>query len=360
MIFGKKVIDSHMHLYNWFGSDGRDFMTEIDDFRKKFGIHAVNLCAIPVYANCDVSNNIMCALYKLHDKTAYASGGFVYPELPAKLPLPEGMDALTQYNELMEIGFDGMKFIESKPQEFKALNLPFTDGFYKKFFEKAEKDETPIVWHVADPDTFWDRTKIPERFIERGWFYGDGTYPPLERVYGDVFYVLDKHPELKVQFAHFFFWSEYPGKLEELFGKYENVNVDIVPGAEMYDSFNNNYEFYREFFEKHADRIVYGTDVSFTAGDPKYSMEHYSKLNREIYDAFTTDRKVSIYTAECKGLNLSDEALDKILYGNFIKAHTPEPKQINKAALKKYIEKYNHLINDGTIKSEILKYAETL
>ena len=360
MKFERKVIDSHMHLYNWFSLDGQDFMTEMDGFRKKFGLQAINLCSMPVYANCDVSNNIMCAIYKLHDKTVYAHGGFVYPELPAKLPLPEGMDALTQYEELMEIGFDGMKFIESKPQEYKALQLPFTNDFYKEFFEKAEKDGTPIVWHVADPDTFWDRTKIPERFVERGWFYGDGTYPSLERVYGDVFYVLDKHPELKVQFAHFFFQSEHPEKLEELFGKYKNVNIDIVPGAEMYESFNANYEFYRKFFEKYAERIVFGTDVSFTAGDPKYSMEHYRRLSREIYDAFTTDREVSIYTAKCKGLNLSDEALNKILCENFIKAHTPEPKPINKAALKKYIEKYKHLIKDSTVKGEILKCSETL
>ncbi|MBQ6908350.1 MAG: hypothetical protein IJQ28_08225, partial [Clostridia bacterium] len=132
------------------------------------------------------------------------------------------------------------------------------------------------------------------------------------------------------------------------------------PGAEMYDSFNANYEFYKNFFEKYAERIVFGTDVSFTVSDPKYSMEHYSKLNREIYDAFTTDREVSIYTAKCKGLNLSDEALDKFLYGNFIKVHTSKPKQINKAALKKYIEKYRHLIKDSAIKGEILRYAETL
>ena len=360
MKFDRKVIDGHMHLYNWFSLNGQDFMSEIDDFREKFGIKAINLCAIPVYENCDVSNNIMCAIYKLHDKTAYAHGGFVYPTLPAKLPMPDGMDALTQYKELMEIGFDGMKFIESKPQEYKSLALPFNDDFYADFFEQAEKDETCIVWHVADPDTFWDRTKIPERFIERGWFYGDGTYPSLERVYGDVLDVLNKHKKLKVQFAHFFFWSEYPEKLENLFGKYENVNVDIVPGAEMYDSFNAHYQFYQDFFKKYSDRIVFGTDVSFTASDPKYSMEHYSKLNKEIYYVFTTDREVSIYTAKCKGLNLPAEVLDKILYGNFIKAHSPEPKPINKVALKKYIDKYSHLIKDERTKNEILKYAQNL
>ena len=360
MKFDRAVIDGHMHVYNWFSLTGQDFISEIADFKDRFGLKAINLCSIPVYEHCDVSNNILCAIYKLYDKTAYAHGGFVYPTLPAALPLPEGMDALTQYKELMEIGFDGMKFIESKPQEYKALALPFNNEFYVEFFDNAEKDGLSIVWHVADPDSFWDRTKIPERFIKRGWFYGDGTYPSLDRVYGDVFDVLKKHPKLKVQFAHFFFWSEYPEKLEELFANYENVYIDIVPGAEMYESFDENYDLYRDFFEKYADRIVFGTDVSFTASDPKYSMEHYSRLNKEIYDAFTTDREVHIYTAKCKGLNLPGEVLDKLLYGNFIKTHSTEPKPINKKALKKYIIKYGYLIKDKTMKKEILKYSETL
>ena len=128
----------------------------------------------------------------------------------------------------------------------------------------------------------------------------------------------------------------------------------------MYETFNARYDFYRDFFKKYSDRIVFGTDVSFTASDPKYSMEHYSRLNKEIYDAFTTDREVSIYTAKCKGLDLPDEVLDKLLYKNFIKSHSPEPKPINKAALKKYIDKYSHLIKDERMKNEILKYAKSL
>ena len=117
---------------------------------------------------------------------------------------------------------------------------------------------------------------------------------------------------------------------------------------------------YQDFFKKYSERIVFGTDVSFTASDPKYSMEHYSKLNKEIYDAFTTEREVSIYTAKCKGLNLPSDVLDKLFYENFMKAHSPEPKPINKVALKKYIHKYSHLIKDERIKNEILKYEQSL
>mgnify|MGYP003302277706 CR=1 FL=1 len=35
MKFDRKVIDGHMHLYNWFSLNGQDFMSEIDDFREK-------------------------------------------------------------------------------------------------------------------------------------------------------------------------------------------------------------------------------------------------------------------------------------------------------------------------------------
>ena len=85
---------------------------------------------------------------------------------------------------------------------------------------------------------------------------------------------------------------------ENLSQRFKSVDFIDTPFDQNFNTNNQNFQLilfnYKIFFEKYADRIVFGTDVSFAAGDPKYSMEHYSKLNREIYDAFTTDRKVSI------------------------------------------------------------------
>jgi len=119
--------------------------------------------------------NILAALYKLHNPNAYAYGGFVYTDKPAVFPQPEGFDMLTQYEDLKAIGFDGIKMLETKPAEQKEYQVRVDDEAYEEFFSACERDETHMVWHVADPDTFWDIERIPPEFIDyfllSGYFF---------------------------------------------------------------------------------------------------------------------------------------------------------------------------------------------
>lgn len=350
----RKVIDSHWHLYPWADEHGEDFYTVIDRYQKELGLTSLNLNSIPIYHDLGPAQNILCALYKLHNPTAYAYGGLVYTDKPVKFPQPEGFDMLTQYNELMEMGFDGIKMLETKPAEQKDYQVKINDPYFEEFFAACEKNETPMIWHVADPDTFWDINKIPERFIARGWFYGDGTYLSLEETYGQVYDVLERHPKLKATFAHFFFFSEHPEKLEELFKKYENLCIDVTPGGEMYDAFRENFDFYCDFFEKYSNRIFFGTDASFTEND---LYEHYINIVTQVYNFLATDKDVEIYTVKCPAIKISEEARDNILYKNFERTTGATPKKVNKAAIKKYFEKYKHLITDekllGLIENEV-------
>lgn len=356
MKFKKDVIDSHIHLFSWFDEDGEQTLFEaFDDYQERFGMKALNICALPAFKSGDVSNNILSILYKLHNPTAYAYGGLVYPELPVNPPLPENMDAATQYDELMEIGFDGIKLMETKPMEYKMIELPFTDIFYDEFFKKAEKDGTHFIWHVADPETFWDINRAPEWAIREGWYYGDGSYPSNTDIYKQVFKILEKYPKLNVTFAHFFFLADHPDILEKIFDKFENVSIDLVPGSEMYNGINNNYELYQEFFRKYSNRILYGTDVSFPI-----VLENWDYLATGVYDAVTTDKEKEIYSVEFRGLNLPDDVCEKILCDNFLEKCHRKPTPVNVPALKRYIEKYGHLIEDEKTKALILDYVLNL
>ncbi len=348
----KRYVDSHIHLYSWFDAEGKNFFDGLDKFQKMCGAQAINICSLSPGIWGDVSNNIMGALYKLHNPSAFAYGAFVYPTMPIQLPLPMGMEILTQYQELMDIGFDGVKMIETKPNFIKKLGVYVNNECYDFFFQQAEKDGTPFVWHVADPQFFWDPNK--EASLPQGWYYGNGEYPHFEEIFSWVYQILDKYPKLNVTFAHFFFQAENPERLEELFAKYENVRIDITPGTEMYDTFNQRHEFYKEFIEKYADRIVYGTDCAFPEeGDNEV-------LSNAVYDVVTTDKIAdNIWGVKAKGFAFSEEVSDKILYQNFMSRHN-KPKQINKAALKKYIDKYQHLILDEKVRIEVKKYAQLL
>ena len=352
MIFDRPVIDSHVHV-RWVEDGTESYFDFLDRLQTRHGHKGLNICACPCVVNgktgesWGVENNIFAALYKLHNPTAYAYGGFFYPTRPVER-MPAGLELHTQYEELMALGFDGIKMLETKVKEQKCFGLWVEDGLFADFFARCEADGTHIVWHVADPDTFWDLNRIPARHLAKGWYYGDGTYPSWERIYESVFRVLERHPKLKVTFAHFFFWSPWPEKLAALLDRFENVSVDVTPGAEMYGFFRDNREAYRDFFIRYADRILYGTDVVF----PSNAVN--SARPEQVYRFLTTDETLTVVDVPTRGLALPEDVCDKILHRNFEDRAGVAPKPVDRELLRHYIQKYLPYITQEKCRSWIL------
>ena len=336
----EKVIDSHLHIEAWENEKGQSFLESFDEYVERMGIHAINIASLPSGKGRNVSNNIMIAFYKLTHKNAFAHGGLIYTEYPAPDKMPEGMDFVTQYKELMEIGFDGMKMLEGKPSLHKMVGKDLSCDLFDPFFAELEKDGTHLIFHVNDPEEFWSDEYATEEMINRGWSYADGTYATNEEVYNQINRVLEKHPNLCVNFAHFFFYSRFPEKLEELFSKCPNMGVDVTPGGEMYTAFDENPEYFKEFFIKYSERIQLGTDATF----PWDAGAHSWLMDRVYRYLATDDSFMGFVDRENKGMKLPKEALENILYKNFERTVGTTPKEINKEALKAYIEKYRHLM----------------
>ena len=333
-----------MHLAGCIDGEGRDFYSFFDGLQKEHGLKALNICGCTIGGkDWGIENNILSALYKLHNPTAYAYGSFFYPHMPIKLPMDEGFDFVTQYKELLDLGFDGIKMLETKTLEQHEYNFCVDDEYYDEYFTKCEEEGTHIIWHVADPDSFWDIDRIHPRHLAKGWYYGNGEFPSWEDIYKRVFNVLDRHPNLKVTFAHFFFYSEHPDWLEKMFEKYPNVGVDITPGAEMYNAFRDNNGFYKEFFTKYSDRITFGTDVTFRgskAGPLRLSA---------VYKFLTTDEDVTVVDIVTKGIKLSDDSLDRILHKNFENLAGSTPKKVDEKKLRAYVQKYKRFLTNPDV-----------
>lgn len=356
MEYKKTMIDSHYHNYGWYNHGDRDFFQATEEYMQAVHYRAININALPS-VDWDVSNNIMAALFKLRHPHVYAHGGMVYDTYPVPEAVSPGMEMEAQYRELMEIGFDGIKMLETKPTEMKVIGRGVDDPIYEGLFAAAERDGTHMVWHVGDPASFWDPELAPPSCIENGWFYGDGTYPTLEEIYGQVFAVLDRHPKLKVTFAHFFFMSDNPQRLEQIFAQFPNVNVDLTPGSEMYYNFSADRTYFREFFTRYADRIEYGTDCS-DEGIITNHVKHVGVITRFL----TTEEEITDWSNNFSGIGLDEPALDKIFYENYLRRAGQQPKSINVTALKAYVAKYRHLIRDpqvlANIEEELKKYSE--
>ena len=350
----EKIIDTHMHLEAFENEEFSDFTKCFEKYREITGVSALNICTVPTHQS-NVCNNIMLALYKLANESTFIHGGFEHINHPISENVPDGMDLVTQYRELMEIGFDGIKLIEGKPICLKPLGNNLNHPALDRLYSEMEKDGTHIVFHINDPYDCWDREKTTQEFIDKGWFYGDGTYLTFEETYKQALELLEKHPNIKATLAHFFFCADTPERLIQIFRAYPNVCVDITPGCEMYHSFERNHDYYKDFFERFSDRILVGTDGTFP-----WATKCHSWCINILYEFIATDHKnMAFDDSILTGLNLNGEAKENILYKNYEKRVSESPKPINKDALKKYIEKYKEFITDEnwqSLKPALEKY----
>lgn len=353
------AIDGHLHMHYWYDKNKNvDFLHGYEEYKEVTGLKAINIASLPSGAAStrDVSNNILCALCKLANDNIYIHGGFIYPEYPLNPEKMQGMDILTQYNELMEIGFDGIKMLEGKPNLYSLVKYPICGEAYAPFFKQAEKDGTHILMHVNDPEIFWDKENAPQYLKDKGWFYGEGDYISNVEMYAQIDTLLENNPELNLTLAHFFFKSASPEELEAMFSKYKNLAVDITPGGEMYLGFKKRPEYFRDFFTKYDERIVFGTDGDFPTCMP--AMEW---LCDRIFRFLATDEEIKSFEDEMiKGIKIPVESVKKIMGTNFENRVSPTPRSINKEALKRYIEKYKHLIREQGAFEIIEKYAKEL
>ena len=217
----------------------------------------------------------------------------------------------------MELGCDGIKFIQMKPNYRKPLGKGVNHPSYDAAFALMEADGTPVTIHSGDPQDNWDINKTSEYAIKHGWFYGDGTFPSYEDLYRENFEMLDKHPKLNVTFAHFFFLSNEMERVRGLFERYPNLKLDLAPGGEMFLGFSKDIDAWHDFFEEYSDRIIFGTDcndikkpesnIALTDSVREVLRHDRSVYNMPIYGGYTV-----------KGLDLSDETYERICYSNYI------------------------------------------
>lgn len=241
--------------------------------------------------------------------------------------------------KMLACGCDGVKMIEGKPDLRRSMPIPDFDAkSWEPFWSYAEATGLPILWHVNDPEEFWDALKIPTWAKSQGWLYGKETINN-EVQYSQVFHILDRHPKLKIIFAHFFFMSAQLPRLSMLLDRYPNISVDLTPGIELYVNLSKTREATVAFFQKYQDRILYGTDIGARCvlGSQGNHVNPDESLNRSaLVRSFLQDSSEVVVKADgnfligtedftLRGLGLSKPILKKLFSENFYRlvGHTP-------------------------------------
>jgi len=338
-------IDSHVHIWS------HTCLPFFQKYRDDYGFDAVSIACL-CCENRGSGSNLLAAILKMEDEHFFAHGSLVYPEMPARA-MDGDMEFAAQARELIEMGFDGIKLLESKPTVRKLHGMGLDDAAYDAFFTYMEETGEHIIWHACDPETFWDADTAPAFAFEEGWFYGDGTFFTKEALYEEVRRVLQRHPKLNTSFAHFFFLSDFPDAADAFLAKYPNVSLDITPGREMYDYFTRRRDLWKDFFTKYADRIVFGTDMTSDTfqGSPD---EIVGTMRRFL----STADRFHTWDFDIHGLELSDDCVDKISGANFMRMVGEKPRPIDRKRFGRYAERMLPLVADEGDRAFISGWCE--
>lgn len=341
-VFYPNTIDAHVHLLNC-GIEGVETLLT---FQKQLGYEASNFLSCESMG--DAAQNALGIYFKLVAPANFAYGGFHY-----RYPYSHVEEA----KKLIEIGFDGMKMIENKPNLRKMLNIASNDPRYDKFYQWMEEEQIPMIVHVADPEEFWDANSIPSWAADAGFYYGDGTFVSKEAIYDEVFDVMNRYPNLRITFAHFFFLSGDRNRLDQLLKKYPGMGLDIVSGTEMYFNFTKDPESFKKFFIKYQDRIIFGTD-NVNMKDPT-EIENALIVNKFEHEFIRKNHVIPAWDKEIRGIALPLGIQEKIFRGNFLKLVGGKPRPIN---LKAAINYLNDRLNDEKFQltkreNEIISYV---
>jgi predicted TIM-barrel fold metal-dependent hydrolase len=353
-----QIVDGHVHFR------GLEWTESLLELMKAVPLAGINLVSTP---NPDTINQNAEQIYlkTCYPDRFYASGGLDYVEVASQGAMddPARRSALlgAQVHKLKEIGFDGLKLIDGKPTARQRVGLPFDSPAYEGMWAALETLDFPCVCHVADPETFWDRERIPAWALANGWFYDDGNYPSKEGLYGEIDRVLERHPSLKIIFAHFYFLSADLERAARFLDAHPSVCFDITPGAEMFNNFTRQYDAARAFFLAHQDRIVYGTDTStwgIARGGVAQPLAYarYVRTFLEGEEPFTPSPLIPHWLEDdleaIRPLALPKEALERIYHANFERLYGAAPAPLEEEAARAELARMAEVIDAGAGEGE--------
>jgi predicted TIM-barrel fold metal-dependent hydrolase len=174
----------------------------------------------------------------------------------------------------------------------------------------------PVTIHVADPVAFFEplgpeNERWEELQAHPDWHFPSPPFPAFAAILGGLAALVARHPKTTFIGAHVASYSENLGWVGALLDRCPNFYVDISQriaelGRQPYSS--------RRFFERYADRILFGIDVG--AEIETYQVYYrFLETDDEYFDYDPTGRRNQgrwrIY-----GLGLPDDVLRKIYFEN--------------------------------------------
>ena len=216
-----------------------------------------------------------------------------------------------ELREAFKKGAKGVKFLKDLSLYQK---IPADDARLKPVWETCAELNITCLIHIGDPVAFFDPIDgNNERFEELNahpqWSFCGDEFFEFEELMEMQENLLTNNPDTTFIIAHVGSYPENLRHVSQQMDRHPNMYIDIAAriaelGRQPYTA--------REFFLKHQDRILFGTDNS-TNSDLYPYYYRFLETRDEYFDYFETmtQGRWKIY-----GIYLPDDVLEKVYYKN--------------------------------------------
>ena len=260
--------------------------TEFDEIHRKYSVHPDRF-------------EMWCGF----DFTGYDKPGF-------------GPAAVKELERCHSAGARGVGEIHDKGQglrsgKSKTVGMHPDDPRVDSLFEKCGELGMPISLHVADPIWMYQKMDKTNDGLMNAWEWRLDNQPNIVGLSGmvDIFEkTLARHRNTTFIACHFMNLDYDLGRLGEVLERNPNLYADI---SARYAETGPIPRFASQFYAKHADRLVYGTDMGFDKAMYRVTYRILESLDEHFYeiDQFS-------YHWSLNGFGLSDAILKRVYHDN--------------------------------------------
>jgi len=179
--------------------------------------------------------------------------------------------AMADLEEAYRLGARGLKSFKSLGLGHKDQNgklIRFDDPRFDPVWTKCGELGIPVWFHVGDPAAFFrpptpDNERYGELSVHPEWSFYGGQFPAREELLTQMVNVLLRHPETTFVGVHFGNNPENYRYVAAVLDRCRNFNIDTA--ARVAEIGRHDSAKLRDFFIKYQDRILFGSDIVFSA-----------------------------------------------------------------------------------------------
>jgi predicted TIM-barrel fold metal-dependent hydrolase len=224
-------------------------------------------------------------------------------------------------------GARGLKILKELGLHYRDSNgelIACNDPRLSPVWEAAAELKIPVLIHQADPAGFFEPMTIENEHYESlkkypSWSFSDLSFPRKTELLKKRDDLVRKHPHTIFILPHFGNYAENISYVSDLLEENPNVYIDFSArldelGRQPYSS--------RDFFIRHQERIIFGTDMPANIDTSLEMYRTYFRFLETFDESFCSpdyDGTFELVRWPICGIGLPHEVLEKIYYKNILK-----------------------------------------